>query len=152
MQLFRTQIASSQPLTIVGGFIGSLVFISLLTVWIIKNKKMNFYFFLVFKAISNFEMNTFGPNYQARIFPEGKKYLTLKNEFSFWKNNFYFSGYLFIYFNDMFRICSSSLCDNLVRNIEPAEARVPRNGNLLGFLVLAFLKPRFLFLGTRNSQ
>jgi hypothetical protein len=26
-------------------------------------------------------MNTFGPNYQARIFPEGKKYLTLKNSF-----------------------------------------------------------------------
>jgi hypothetical protein len=33
MQLFRTQIASSQPMTIVGGFIGSLVFISLLTVF-----------------------------------------------------------------------------------------------------------------------
>ncbi|CAF1066880.1 unnamed protein product [Rotaria sordida] len=45
MQLFRTQLGSSQPLTIVGGFIGSL-------------------------AISNFEMNTFGPNYQARVFPE----------------------------------------------------------------------------------
>ncbi|CAF1177642.1 unnamed protein product [Adineta ricciae] len=52
MQLFRAQLASSQALTIVGGFFGSLVFISLLT------------------AISNFEMNTFGPNYQARIFPE----------------------------------------------------------------------------------
>ncbi|CAF1208351.1 unnamed protein product, partial [Rotaria sordida] len=52
MQLFRIQLGSSQPLTIVGGFIGSLVFISLLT------------------AISNFEMNTFGPNYQARVFPE----------------------------------------------------------------------------------
>lgn len=32
MQLFRTQIASSQPLTIAGGFMGSLVFVSLLTV------------------------------------------------------------------------------------------------------------------------
>ncbi|CAF2444026.1 unnamed protein product [Rotaria sp. Silwood2] len=27
MQLFRTQLAASQPLTIVGGFIGSLIFI-----------------------------------------------------------------------------------------------------------------------------
>ncbi|CAF0744916.1 unnamed protein product [Adineta steineri] len=52
MQLFRTQLASNQPMTIIGGFIGSLVFISLLT------------------AVSNFEMNTFGPGYQARIIPE----------------------------------------------------------------------------------
>ncbi|UJR23810.1 hypothetical protein I4U23_026786 [Adineta vaga] len=52
MQLFRSQLASSQPLTIVGGFLGSLLFISLLT------------------ATSNFEMNTIGPNYQARIVPE----------------------------------------------------------------------------------
>ncbi|CAF4416135.1 unnamed protein product, partial [Adineta steineri] len=33
MQLFRTQLASNQPMTIIGGFIGSLVFISLLTVF-----------------------------------------------------------------------------------------------------------------------
>ncbi len=137
-------------------------------------------------------MNTFGPNYQARIFPEGKRYLTLKNEFSFWKNNFYFSCYLFIYFNDMFGICSSSLCDNLVRisslpnyyserskeinstvqfqlgvsgfcslrkshygfteTEKPQRPAFLGTGNPLGFLVLAFLKPRFLFLGTRNSQ
>jgi putative effector of murein hydrolase LrgA (UPF0299 family) len=32
MQVFRTQIASTAPLTIAGGFVGSLVFISLLTV------------------------------------------------------------------------------------------------------------------------
>jgi hypothetical protein len=32
MQVFHTQIASSAPLTIAGGFVGSLVFISLLTV------------------------------------------------------------------------------------------------------------------------
>lgn len=52
LQVFRNQLASSQPLTIAGGFLGSLVFISLLT------------------AVSNFEMNTFGPNFQARVFPE----------------------------------------------------------------------------------
>ncbi|CAF2507891.1 unnamed protein product [Rotaria sp. Silwood2] len=52
MQLFRTQLSSSQPLTIAGGFMGSLVFVSLLT------------------AVSNFEMNLFGPNFQARVFPE----------------------------------------------------------------------------------
>lgn len=52
MQIFRNQIASSQPLTIAGGFVGSLVFVSLLT------------------AVSNFEMNTFSPNFQAKVFPE----------------------------------------------------------------------------------
>jgi hypothetical protein len=41
MQVFRTQIASSQPLTIAGGFVGSLVFVSLLTV---IEKKINFCF------------------------------------------------------------------------------------------------------------
>ncbi|CAF1178263.1 unnamed protein product [Rotaria magnacalcarata] len=52
MQLFRSQLASSQPMTIAGGFIGSMVFVSLLT------------------ALSNCEMNMFGPTYQARVFPE----------------------------------------------------------------------------------
>ncbi|CAF3347785.1 unnamed protein product [Rotaria socialis] len=52
MQLFRTHISASQPMTIAGGFMGSLVFVSLLT------------------AVSNFEMNLFGPNFQARVFPE----------------------------------------------------------------------------------
>jgi hypothetical protein len=42
MQVFRTQIASSQPLTIAGGFLGSLVFISLLTVFEKKNDKIFF--------------------------------------------------------------------------------------------------------------
>jgi len=41
MQVFRTQIASSQPMTIAGGFMGSLVFVSLLTVIKIIE---NFYF------------------------------------------------------------------------------------------------------------
>ncbi|CAF1021487.1 unnamed protein product [Adineta steineri] len=52
MQVFRTQISASQPMTIAGGFVGSLIFVSLLT------------------AISNFEMNTFGEHFQARVFPE----------------------------------------------------------------------------------
>ncbi|CAF0803410.1 unnamed protein product [Adineta ricciae] len=52
MQIFRSHLAASQPMTIAGGFMGSLVFVSLLT------------------AVSNFEMNTFGPNFQARVFPE----------------------------------------------------------------------------------
>lgn len=76
MQLCRNQLASSQPLTILGGFIGSMIFISLLTV--LQKLKYNFsnlekycYFRFFLKALSNFEMNTFGPNYQARIFPEG---------------------------------------------------------------------------------
>jgi len=71
MQLFRIQLGSSQPMTIVGGFIGSLVFISLLTVFR-KNFDSN-HSLVSLKAVSNFEMNTFGPNYQARIFPEGKE-------------------------------------------------------------------------------
>jgi hypothetical protein len=39
MQVFRTQFASSQPLTIAGGFMGSLVFVSLLTVFKQTKKK-----------------------------------------------------------------------------------------------------------------
>jgi hypothetical protein len=34
MQVFRSQLAASQPLTIAGGFMGSLVFLSLLTVFL----------------------------------------------------------------------------------------------------------------------
>jgi hypothetical protein len=83
MQVFHTQIASSAPLTIAGGFVGSLVFISLLTV---GNKSNRFFgsenFVLCVKAVSNFEMNTFGPNFQARVFPEGKNdYLQKRNKF-----------------------------------------------------------------------
>lgn len=74
LQVFRNQLASSQPLTIAGGFLGSLVFISLLTV----NKKKNLNFESInldfeSQAVSNFEMNTFGPNFQARVFPEGRR-------------------------------------------------------------------------------
>jgi hypothetical protein len=72
MQVFRTQIAASQPFTIAGGFMGSLVFVSLLTVGKSLNHFLDESFFFV-KAVSNFEMNTFGPNFQARVFPEGKK-------------------------------------------------------------------------------
>ncbi len=43
MQVFRTQIAASQPFTIAGGFLGSLVFVSLLTV----GKKNQISFFLM---------------------------------------------------------------------------------------------------------
>jgi hypothetical protein len=40
----------------------------------LKKKHENYLFdFICIKAVSNFEMNTFGPNFQARVFPEGKK-------------------------------------------------------------------------------
>ncbi len=45
---------------------------------------MKFFFLFILKAISNFEMDAFGSNYQARVFPEGKQ-----NFFLYLKNNFY---------------------------------------------------------------
>ena len=71
---------------------GSLVFVSLLT------------------AVSNFEMNTFGPNFQARVFPEGRHlqkvvFLSLFTAFS---------CYLFIYVNGLLCVCPPSLRYNMV--------------------------------------
>lgn len=76
MQVFRSQIASTAPLTIAGGFLGSLVFLSLLTVTS-RTKQTHQDSFSFIQAVSNFEMNTFGPNFQARVFPEGKQRLTI---------------------------------------------------------------------------
>ncbi|GAB1610217.1 keratinocyte-associated protein 2-like, partial [Argonauta hians] len=52
MQMFRNQLGSTEYLTILGGFLGSWIFILLLT------------------ACNNFEVLMFGKNFQSQFLPE----------------------------------------------------------------------------------
>jgi len=52
MQMYRQQLASQEYLTIVGGFLGSILFILVLT------------------AVGNFETSCFGYGFQTKLFPE----------------------------------------------------------------------------------
>merc|ERR1712243_334747 len=52
MQLFKNQLGSSKMMTILGGFLGSQLFVFLLT------------------AVNNFENMNLGRNFQSKLFPE----------------------------------------------------------------------------------
>ncbi|CAD5121599.1 DgyrCDS10096 [Dimorphilus gyrociliatus] len=52
MQIYKQQLAAQQSMTILGGFLGSELFVLAIT------------------AVSNFEMALFGSNFQAKLFPE----------------------------------------------------------------------------------
>ncbi|XP_077515236.1 protein KRTCAP2 homolog [Amblyomma americanum] len=52
MQIYKAHLASSQPMTILGGFLGSVLFMLILT------------------AVSNTETHFFGKNFQTKLIPE----------------------------------------------------------------------------------
>merc|ERR1711894_792379 len=52
MQMFKQNLASSEWMTILGGFVGAQLFVFLLT------------------AVGNFETMCFGKNFQTKLFPE----------------------------------------------------------------------------------
>ena len=85
MQLYRHQLAASGPLTLLGGFLASLLFIFVLTVspcgennyrscsrvgelmW-----RFNVCLCLVLQAVGNLELMLFGPGFQTSL-TEGKE-------------------------------------------------------------------------------
>jgi hypothetical protein len=75
MQLYKNNLASSELMTIVGGFLGSVLFIFILTVsyffFFVKiiyfTKKL---IFKTTKAIGNLEKILFGAGFQTKLFPE----------------------------------------------------------------------------------
>lgn len=104
MQMFKWWFNSSQFHTLVGGYLGSLLFVLFLT------------------AIGNIETCLFGKAFQVKLFPEGKLHIILYNKvlsyFSSWSRSIYwlsiFLSVLFCFLIALFasatihRICGTS--------------------------------------------
>lgn len=83
MQLYKTNLASNEMMTIIGGFLGSVLFVFLLTVTKLNVLNILIHFqllnSLLIKAIGNLEKIMFGHGFQTKLFPEGNFRKTIKH-------------------------------------------------------------------------
>ena len=117
MQVFRTQIASTAPLTIAGGFLGSLVFISLLTVGnkldhVSVRKVRPFSSLSLLRRSVILKWIHLVQTFKHESFLKVK--ITNRENNKCLTDEFPFSCCLFVYIIDLLWIGSSSLCNHLV--------------------------------------